>query len=98
MDDFDVHSEERTVEHLRVAASYFYGLATTEYKYQMVETPAYADSPLFVKNEPNVDFIKVGSTLPQGARILALNEILTNEEALNVLMSWAIRLCFPEDE
>jgi hypothetical protein len=98
MDDFDLH-ESKTVEHLRTAASYFYGLATTEYKYQIVETPAYPDSPLaLVKNEPNIDFVKVGSDLPQGARILTFDEICANEEALNMLMSWAIRLCFPDDD
>jgi hypothetical protein len=76
----------------------FYNTAT-EYKLLFVEFPAWPDPPgALIKNYPRVDFVKVGYPLPPGAKVFDFDDVFGNEEAMNLLMSWAVRLYFPEDE
>jgi hypothetical protein len=93
--DADIPSPEEW----KNVASRFYNEATGFYKYQIVEFPAAPQNPLsLVRSYPLVDMVSAHHLLPEGTKVFSFEDVFANEDAMNQLMSFAVRQYFPEDE
>lgn len=81
-----MNSNLPSLEEWKIVVRLFYVEATEVYKYRIVK----------FKNSEYVDWARAYSPLPPGSKILDFEDVFSNEQAVILLMTWAVGQYFED--